>query len=191
MRTLPHVDVVLARASIDIAKRLFPRGFDIVADSIAPDTFPAVLAHYNRTGHVAVSGHFMDATRKLFSTIECWEAFNAWHDFSHIRTCGSFDMAGERLVNDCQIADLEAWAASLPIAINPAALDRARACLTINNVGRLEHWLHAGEQPSDLRQFAFGYLASLHMSAQPAPVVVDQYPREAREWAASYFGGMS
>lgn len=150
---LKHTDHTLALASVEIAPKLVSwRAFNA-----APSTLAAVKAHFVATGKMGVSDAF--SPKRLFGTAHACQAFDAWHDFSHVRTDGAFDIPGETLVDDMQQAELMDWARDRSVPAN--ALRRASAVLRMNNIGRLEFWKENDGPPNDVRSFAFGYLTSM------------------------------
>jgi len=167
MRT--DIDTTLALATLEIAPRVTP-GWNVRAD--APETLEACIAAYQESGKVIVfPGDYPGA---LFADPRCNEAFNAWHDWCHIKGGYSFDLAGEKLVHACMMADITEWWRTSRVPVARPAFERACALLRQHNVGRLEYWLATNEPPKSPRDFAHGYLAAVGMAA---PVPVCKLPR--------------
>lgn len=178
---MDHVDNVLALASQEIVAAKDIK-IASLSDKVAPGTLEDCIEFYERTGCVGVS-NFMSSTR-LFGTLEVCQAFDAWHDFCHIKLRASFDLDGEIKVNDCQQAQLKNWYRNCRRPVTFRAFERAAEMLAMNNVGRLKHWLFHHRPPRDPRSFAQGYLAARGYPDQPPmcdlAVYDEQYPREAR-----------
>lgn len=157
-----NVDDTLARATIEIAPRVTP-GWNVRPH--APETLEACIAAYQESGKLVVfPGDYPGA---LFAEARCNEAFNAWHDWCHIKGNYAFDLAGEKLVHACMLADMTAWWQASRVPVTDLAFERACALLRSHNVGRLEYWLAANEPPKSPRDFAHGYLAAVGMAGQP------------------------
>jgi hypothetical protein len=173
MRT--NVDDTLALATLQIAPLVTP-GWN-VRDN-APETLEACTAAYQESGKVIVfPGDYQGA---LFADAHCNEAFNAWHDWCHIKGQYSFDLEGEKLVHSCMESDLCNWWQNSRVPVIRPAYERARALLRQHNVGRLEYWLATNEPPKSPRDFAHGYLAAVGMAAK---VPMCKLPRvDQNEW---------
>lgn len=180
---IDHVDNVLALAAMEIAPRVLPKGW--VACSASPDTLKDATAYFERTGKIAVSNAF--SAKRLFANAECCQAFDAWHDHAHVTLQASFDLPGERSVNDHQQAQLLDWWKGSRVPVTTESFNRAALVLAMHNVGRLEYWLETNVPPNDLRSFANGYLTAKGLIAHH-----DHCPRAqfmGNEWT-TYVGGV-
>lgn len=171
MRKYDHVDALLALAAVDIARELCPQGWDEVPASEEPGTYEAMMAHYNRTGRIAVAqkSAFRSGAKRLWGSAEPWQAFFVWHDRAHVEVPNSFNPEGEAKVHDLQVAQFRAWAGKLPVRPTELAMRRSEAVLAAHNIGRLDHWQWHGDAPKDLREFTLGYLSPLGLS-RPVPI---------------------
>lgn len=182
---MDHVDDVLAQAAQEIVPRLLPNGYVACGDS--PGTLDEVIAFFERTGKVAVSNAFN--AKRLFGTPAVCQCFDAWHDYCHVLTRGSFDIPGEKLVNTAQQAHLLQWWRTSKVPVTEASYRRAAAVLALNNVGRLEHWQEHDAPPLNFRDFANGYLVGAGMVHKHAPCP-RALPDLRNEWT-SYVEGPS
>lgn len=79
-------------ASVAMAKKFFPTGFD-VSDN-APNTYEDLVKHYHETGRMTVWSGGSDKT--IFGDEKSNYAFRAWHDLCHLRGGHNFTPEGER-----------------------------------------------------------------------------------------------
>lgn len=189
MRTWQHVDGLLAVATRDIVRKLNPQGWIEVPAADEPNTLEAVIAHYERTGKIAVTrkADFINGAKRLWGSADVWQEFFVWHDHAHVETRGTFDVPGERIVHARQVSQLYDWANDLPVRPSQEALRRAEHVLEAHNLGRLDDW-NVHHNPADnLRDFANGYLAARGTIAVPTPFdFPDQYPADAREFISQF-----
>lgn len=162
MQSFEDVDEVFARASVDITRRLGIR-YHRLPTNEAPDTLAATVAYYNKHNALGVGNHWHG--RRFFGERDNANAFDAWHDWSHVTLNASFDAAGEVEVNKLQQAHLFSWAHNWEgKGISIPALYRASSMLDMHNIGRIRHWKAFGGPPVDARAFAEGWLAALDIS---------------------------
>jgi hypothetical protein len=184
MTSLTHVDETLAIATMDILGVIMPQGFDICDP--APSSLEACTEYFRTHGKVGVDPSFEPTS--IFCTPEHTHAFNAWHDWCHVKGQCTFDMAGERRVDEIMQQHLARWWVSSRRPVAQAAFDRASTVLKMFNLGRLEYWLAYGEPPADPRQFLLGYLTAKDRIVVPdlcgGPLIkADLYTLDLRnEW---------
>lgn len=154
-----HVDDTLARASRDMLKRLKIR----IKPGTMPDTFAAIVAFYGKHGAIAVNNLWTPDS--WMGDLQTAQAFEAWHDYSHITTGGQFTLEGEERVNVLQQAHLMQWWADNK-DVSPDAIKRASATLDHHNIGRLVHWRQWDGPPEHAKSFAQGYLAALGLASK-------------------------
>jgi hypothetical protein len=87
-----------------MADRFFPTGFDVGPN--APQSLEELRAHVNSTGRMLVYDWASDDT--IFGDAGVNWAFRAWHDWTHLRVNGTFDIPGEIAVANQQIDDIRA-----------------------------------------------------------------------------------
>lgn len=162
---MQHVDEVLAMASTEIAAKLMPQGFGVVAVKDAPNTMEDAIAAYKNTGKIVVSNYM--SRDRLFGTPECNQSFDAWHDFCHVMLRATFDIPGEMKVDAMQQAHLMEWWKNSTNPVTEASIVRAREVLSINNVGRLQFWKAYNAPPESLRAFTEGYLTAKGLAEVP------------------------
>lgn len=151
------LDATLARAVGEITRELLPQGYDVSAD--APGTLEACTEYFRKHGTVCVSDYF--GPDCIMGRNVDQYAFQAWHDFCHVKLQASFDRPGERRVDKCMAAGLRAWRKRQVEPCTMAQFNRALAVIRANNVGRLDYWAIHNEPPANARLFTEGYLAAL------------------------------
>lgn len=154
-----HVDDTLARASRDIVQRYH---VGMIAMPEFPDTFAGIVNFYRKHGAIAVGNKW--TPDRWMGDLESAQAFEAWHDWSHIKTGGQFTREGEERVNELQQAQLMEWWQDNRESVTLPAIRRASATLDMHNIGRLVHWAQWGGPPEHAKSFADGYLAALGMA---------------------------
>lgn len=169
MQNYPHIDNLLARASVDIARSLCT--WDEVPSAEEPDTLDKARAYYNRTGRIAVTrmDDFMSGRLRLWGEALPWQCFFVWHDWCHVNVPGAtFDPEGERVTHAAQVEQLARWASEQAVPVTRYQFARMEAVMAAHNIARLEHWRVHGEPPRDLRAFAYGYLAARDLAEERA-----------------------
>lgn len=91
-------------AVLQIVGNLFPQGFDVVDPAIAPNSWPDLFNHVQRTGRMAVSGS--TDPEDVFRDSYTYHAFRAWHDWVHLFTGAQFTLTGEAIAARCQESQL-------------------------------------------------------------------------------------
>lgn len=157
MITLPPVDETLAIATMDITREIMPEGYNLCDPG--PDSLEACTEYFLKNGKVGVDPAFNGRT-SIFHANEPHYAFQAWHDWCHVKGQCSFDIPGERRVHDIMVAHLTRWWVNSEKPVTRAAFERSQQVLRMFNLGRLEHWLAYGEPPSNPREFLYGYLTA-------------------------------
>lgn len=135
-------------ATLQIAARLFPCGFDVRAD--APDSLERLVSETAATGRLAVWSGASEQT--IFGDPEVNWAFRAWHDWHHYRHRLPFTPEGEREAAAGQQRDIRALYGRGPTADHFCALVEAEV------VGQLHHQQRHGAFPEDQAGFVAAYL---------------------------------
>jgi len=91
-------------AIMHITSKVLPCGFDVSAK--APKDYLSLMAHYVKTGRIAVWNGASDKT--IFDDSEVNYAFRAWHDSKHVTGKLPFTKAGECGALKRQKADVRA-----------------------------------------------------------------------------------
>ena len=167
MGSFPHVDSLLAKASVDIARSLCD--WDSVPLGDEPATLEAAIEHFQRTGRIAVTRaeDFGSGRLRLWGDALPWQAFFVWHDWCHVNVPhGTFDPEGEEHVHNRQVEQLLDWCNRQSFNVTKRQFARMVAVLEAHNIARLEHWRVFNEPPVNLREFAYGYLASRNLLAE-------------------------
>lgn len=157
MTAFPHVDETLAVATRDIVPAIMPEGFTLCDPS--PDSLEACTRFYTDNGKIGVDPGF-EAQTSIFADPDTAHAFAAWHDWCHVRGRCTFDIPGERRVDEIMQQHLARWWVNSKRPVTQAAFDRASLVLKMHNLGRLEYWLAYGHAPENPREFLFGYLTA-------------------------------
>ena len=157
MPTLAHVDETLAIATMDVTREIMPQGYRVCDPS--PSTLEECVAHFRQHGTIGVDPWFQKSA-SIFSTAAHTHAFSAWHDWCHVKGLCTFDIPGERRVDEIMQQHLAKWWVNSRKPVTQAAFDRASTVLKMFNLGRLEYWLAYGEAPANPRQFLLGYLTA-------------------------------
>ena len=156
MTSLPHVDDTLAIATRDIVPVIMPEGF--VTCDPSPNSLEECTQFFQQNGKIGVY-HGFDETSS-FGDAHTTHAFNAWHDWCHVKGQCTFDIPGERRVDEIMQQHLVRWWANSRRPVTQAAFDRASGVLKMFNLGRLEYWLAYGHAPANPREFLYGYLTA-------------------------------
>lgn len=164
MTELSHVDETLAIATVEIVSAIMPQGFDLSTSS--PTTLADCTAYFAVHGKICVDPSYGNTSIFADQTAHC--SFNAWHDWCHVKGQCTFDLHGERRVDDIMQQHLAKWWVSCSKPVTKGAYERAAEVLRMFNLGRLEYWLAYGEQPANPRQFLFGYLTAREKIAIPS-----------------------
>ncbi|MDO8839639.1 MAG: hypothetical protein Q7V31_11995 [Parvibaculum sp.] len=150
-------------ATMHIASRLFPCGFDVTADLLeAPDTLARLNAHIAETGRMLVWSGASRAT--IFGDEQVNWAFRAWHDFHHWKGQHDFTLRGELATAQAQQADLAAVYGAGPHTEAMQALVAAE----VHGQTLYAHY-HDGNPPTNQRAF------TLHYMVNPLAAVVSDF----------------
>lgn len=163
MTDLKHVDLTLAMATKDIVASIMPQGYDMVVPS--PGSLEECTAYFKANGRIGVGPAFGNTS--IFADADTTHSFNAWHDFCHVAGQCTFDIAGERRVDEIMQQHLARWWVNSRKPVSQDAFERASLVLKMFNLGRLEYWLAYGEPPANPRQFLYGFLTAREKIAIP------------------------
>lgn len=163
MTSLPHVDETLALATREIVPRLMPQGFTLCDPS--PNSLEECTRFFQSNGKIGVHPGFDETS--IFADAETTHAFQAWHDWCHVKGQCTFDIPGERRVDEIMQQHLARWWATSRRPVAQPAFERASTTLKMFNLGRLEYWLVYGKAPENPREFLFGYLTANHRITIP------------------------
>jgi hypothetical protein len=135
-------------AVLHIAGKLCPGGYDVSDD--APDTYPKLRAHLDRTKQMLVWSGGSENT--IYGEPEVNWAFRAWHDWCHYRGAHDFTPEGERAVFEMQRSHL------LLFYGDCAQTQRWIKILRAEVIGQQKHFYKHGYYPYDQRAFVEAYL---------------------------------
>lgn len=156
MTNLSHVDGTLALATREIVPLIMPQGFTTCDPS--PNSLEECTQFFVQNGKIGVHPGFDETS--IFGDAGTTHAFNAWHDWCHVKGQCTFDIPGERRVDEIMQQHLARWWVESHQPVTKDAYERAAAVLRMFNLGRLEYWLAYGEAPANPREFLFGYLTA-------------------------------
>lgn len=156
MTNLSHVDDTLAIATRDIVPVIMPQGF--VTCDPSPNSLDECTQFFLANGKIGVHPGFDETS--IFGDADTAHAFSAWHDWCHVKGQCTFDIPGERRVDEIMQQHLAKWWTSSRQPVEQPAYERASVVLRMFNLGRLEYWLAYGEAPANPREFLFGYLTA-------------------------------
>jgi len=137
------VSLALNCAVVSMSRRLFPCGFDVVAQD-APETLEALTATV-ATGRMAVWSGASDDT--IYGCPETNWAARAWHDWAHWRYQLPFTLAGEIAAAFVQVRHLAAFHGDEVETVDMAALILAEV------IGQAEHLQRTGQFVTEQRAF--------------------------------------
>lgn len=178
MISLPHVDDTLALATREIVPSIMPEGF-ITCDP-SPDSLESCTIFFQSNGKIGVHPGFDETS--IFADPDTAHAFAAWHDWCHVRGQCTFDIPGERRVDEIMQQHLARWWVNSHTPVAQEAFDRAATVLRMFNLGRLEYWLAYGEAPANPREFLFGYLTANSRIHIPTPCDGTSLALSGNEW---------
>jgi hypothetical protein len=140
---------------LDLADRIVTCGYAVTDQ--APETLPELLAAYERTGQVIVSGDNSGLT--IWGTPEINFAFRAWHDFRHITGGHAFTLEGERATCADQLLDIRR-----NFAEDSRFVALFSAIVTAEVIGQAEHFERFGKFPADQKGFDVAYMADASLA---------------------------
>jgi hypothetical protein len=150
LQARPPLSIPFNVATLHIASRIFPLGFDVSAD--APDSLAKVISHFENTGRICVWSGASENT--VFGDAEVNYAFRAWHDSKHLQGKHHFSESGESAVADMQCADIRA------LFGNTAEADYFCLIVQAEVMGQLEYKEKFGGFPLDQYGFTAAYVTN-------------------------------
>lgn len=166
----------LNTATLTIANRLMPQGWDTAPDGCWPETYEGSIAYYEATGRICVRDEGT-ANDNIYGDAEAHEAFRAWHDYHHIVNRRPFTMRGETEAVADQMRDLEKMQVG-----GPEGVAVAKDLIQGEIIGALNYKLeHSDNWAPDHREFMRQYLVevlgrSVAEDGRPWPIPGEVWP---------------